>query len=158
VRFLGPQRAAALAALTAAIVAVAVVLLRGGDYDVHLRFFDAGQLIAGGRVEVAGRKVGHIADVRLAADGQADVTIALDDADVVPLHVGTRATIRAVGQAGIANRFVDLSPGPATSPELPDGAVLGSEQTSGIVNLDALIDSFGPKARADMRALFGRSA
>lgn len=151
-------RIAAGAALAAAVVAAAVVLLRGGDYTVHVRFLDAGQLISGDRVEIAGRKVGHITDVSVAPNGQADVTLALDDEDAAPLHLGTRATIRAVGQAGIANRFVELSPGPATSPQLPDGAVLGTEQTTGLVNMDALIDSFGPKARANMRAFIGRSA
>jgi phospholipid/cholesterol/gamma-HCH transport system substrate-binding protein len=76
----------------------------------------------------------------------------------VPLHEGTRAAIRAPAQAGVANRLVDLSPGSSGARSLGDGAVLGTDQTSGIVNIDALIDSFGPKARANMRALIARGA
>jgi phospholipid/cholesterol/gamma-HCH transport system substrate-binding protein len=138
--------------------AFAIAQLRGETYTIHAQFYDAGLLVKGGRVEVAGRSVGTISKISLTRDGHADVELALDDSRVTPLHRGTRAAIRAVGQAGITNRFVDLSPGPSTQPPLPSGAMLRTEQTSGIVNMDALLDSFGPNARASVRELLANSA
>lgn len=153
-----PARAAALIAMLAGVAFVAILVLRGDTYTIHARFSDAGLLVKGGRVEVAGRRVGSISKINLTDDGQADVELALEDDGVTPLHRGTRAAIRAVGQAGITNRFVDLSPGPSTQPPLADGAVLDTDQTSGIVNLDAVLDSFGPGERANVRELLASSA
>lgn len=147
-------RAAAGAALAVAALAVAWVLLSGGGYTLHARFADAGQLVPGGRVTIAGRKVGSIAAIRPTPDGQADVRMRLD----VPVREGTRATIRAVGQAGLSNRYVEISPGPPDARELPDGAVLTTAQTQGIVNLDALLDSFGPAQRNNFKQLIAHSA
>ena len=69
-------------------------------------------------VQVAGRKVGTVSQIRVTPDGQADVELAIDDDDVGRCAQGTRATVRAVGQAGIANHFVDLTPGRAGAAEL----------------------------------------
>jgi len=148
--------ALALGALLTVAICV-LVLVGGSDYRVHARFPNAGLLIAGDRVEIAGRKVGHVAHVGLARDGLADVELKIEDAAAAPLHDGTRAEIRAVGQAGIANRLVELSPGPGDAPELHGGAVLGTDRTSPIVNIDALLGSFGPRRRASMRAFIERS-
>ncbi|WP_372789823.1 MlaD family protein [Paraconexibacter sp.] len=150
------RTALAMACLLGVAVAAALVL-RGDGYRVHARFANAGLLIPGNRVEVAGRKVGHVARVSIAPDGLADVELLVEDRAFAPLHVGTRAEIRAVGQAGIANRIVDLTPGPREGAELPDGAVLGPDVTTGIVNVDALLESFGPRQRAAMREFIARS-
>jgi phospholipid/cholesterol/gamma-HCH transport system substrate-binding protein len=145
-------------ALVAAMAAVAYVLLHDDSYTIHAPFENAGLLVKGGQVQVAGRKVGSITGIGLTADGLADVTMSIDDHRLVPLRRGTRAAIRAVGQAGVANRFVDLSPGSADAPALPSGGTLGLDQTSGIVNIDALLDSFGPHERRAMQALVKNSA
>lgn len=150
-------RAAVAAVLVAALVAVASLVLRDSDHTLHARFTNAGLLIAGDRVEIAGRKVGHVAHVGLARNGLADVELRIEADDALPLRDGTRAEIRAVGQAGIANRLVELAPGPPDAPELPDGAVLGTDRTTPIVNVDALLASFGPRRRAAMRAFLARS-
>lgn len=142
----------ALGALTLAIVLFA----RPHGYVIHARFADAGGLVGGSPVEVAGNKVGSVGHIGLTPHGLADVELDINDG--APLHEGTRAAIRAVGQAGVANRFVELSPGPADAPPLPSGAVLGTAQTSGIVNLDALLDAFGPRQRADVQELIDASA
>lgn len=150
--------AALLAVLVVVAVAAVLVLDGGGTYTIHARFADAGLLVPGGRVQVAGHRVGSIDRIRLTADGQADVALTIDDDGIVPLHAGTRVGIRAVGQAGIANRYIDLAPGAASAPPLPDGATLGAAQTRGIVNLDALLDSFGPVQRRALAGLIDHSA
>lgn len=152
-------RIIAFAALIAGVFAAGVVLLRGGqDMTLHVQFTNAGLLVEGGRVQVAGRKVGSIEEIRITDNGLADIRLNLTDSAVLPLHSGTRATIRAVGQAGLANRYVDLKLGPETMPELPDGTVLGTNQTAGIVSLDAIINSFDPASRANLQGLINHSA
>jgi phospholipid/cholesterol/gamma-HCH transport system substrate-binding protein len=152
------QRIAVLAALAASVTAVAVLLLGGADYRVHARFQNASGLVKGGLVEVAGRKVGTVSKMTVTADGEADVLLSLDDDSVTPLRDGTRATVRALGQAGITSHYVDLSPGPVSARELPDGGVLPTTQTTSMVNLDALLDSFGPVQRTNLRRLIASSA
>jgi phospholipid/cholesterol/gamma-HCH transport system substrate-binding protein len=153
-----PQRLAGAALLGVAVVAVALVLLSGGGYRLHAHFANASGLVKGGLVQVAGRKVGTVSKIAVTPDGQADVTLSIDAGEVTPLHTGTRATVRALGQAGIANHFVDLAPGPASASALPDGGVLPATQTTSMVNLDALLDSFGPAQRTNLRRLIANSA
>lgn len=151
-RALPTRRLAAAAALLAAAFAVALVFTRDDTYTIEARFQNAGQLVKGGVVAVAGRKVGTISDISLTDDGQAAIRLSIVDRGV-DLREGTRATIRAVGQAGLANRFVDLAPGPTSAPKLPDGAVLSTQQTTSIVSIDALLGSFGPKRRVKFQEL-----
>lgn len=156
----GDRTAGLLGVALVLIAVVTAVVLIGGQhsYTIHAQFLNADGLVEGGSVEVAGRKVGTISRIGLSRNGQAEVDLSIDDGDITPLHIGTRAAIRAVGQAGIANRFVDLTPGPRDRPSLADGATLTATQTSGIVNLDALLDSFGPKNRAQLQQLIAHSS
>jgi phospholipid/cholesterol/gamma-HCH transport system substrate-binding protein len=114
--------------------------------------------VSGGLVEAAGRPIGSIAGLSLTRNGLADVELSITDPNYVPLHLGTHAGIRAVGLAGVTNRFVDISPGPAYDPALKDGAVLGTNYTSGIVDIDELLDAFTPSTRESIKALIGHSA
>ena len=154
-----PRRPIAVTTLTVAALAVALVVLgAGGGYTLHARFQDAGQLVAGGQVEVAGRPVGSISGLTVTPNGLAEVTMSIDGGVALPLHRGTRAIIRAVGQAGVDNRFVQLIPGAATAPELPSGSTLPTSQTNGIVDLDAVLDAFDPHTRASLQQLFAHTA
>lgn len=154
-----PRTALAGVVAAAAIVIAALGLLSLRDqYTIRAQFQNAGLLVEGGSVQVAGRKVGKISEIGLTPDGQADISLTIDESRLAPLHEGTRASIRALGQAGVANRFVELSPGSDSAPELPDGAVLSREQTADIVNLDALLTSFGPDERKNVSDLFVNSA
>jgi phospholipid/cholesterol/gamma-HCH transport system substrate-binding protein len=147
--------ALALAALVAAAVAVATVTLGPGSssYVVNAQFPDAGQLVTGGLVQVGGRKVGQIRAIRLTDNGLAEVEMTIDDDSVRPLHRGTRATIRTAGLSGVANRFVELAPGPPSTAEIPDGGVLPPSQTRGVVDLDAVLNAFDPALRRDFRGI-----
>ncbi|WP_205695871.1 MlaD family protein [Conexibacter sp. SYSU D00693] len=145
-------RGLAVAALVVVLAVVLTTVSGGGTYEVSARFRDAGQLVEGGRVQVAGRPVGTIKAITLADDGVADVRLELDD-DAAPLHEGTRASIRAVGLGGIANRYVDLAPGPASAPEIDDGGVLDLDRTRGIVDLDAVLSSIDPRTRDRLRSV-----
>ena len=156
------RRSAALAltALALAVLAAVLVITDGGrgDYVIRAQFTDASQLVRGDLVEVGGRKVGEVTAIDLDDGNFAEVTLSLDDDSVRPLHQGTRAVVRTVGLSGVANRFVDLRPGPDTAPELPDGGVLKTTHTRGVVDLDALLNAFDPKVRADVQSLVRDSA
>ncbi|MCW2983849.1 MAG: hypothetical protein JWR63_1419 [Conexibacter sp.] len=150
--------AAALAAGTVALVLV-LVLGRGDEsLTLHARFANAGQLVRDSPVKMAGRRIGGVAGLSVTPQGQADVEIHITDPDVLPLRAGARATIRALGQAGAANRFVDLTPGPDRGRPLADGAVLGAAQTFGIVELDSILNTFDKPMRQDLQGLFHHSA
>lgn len=147
-------RALSLAGLLLVTAAITLVLVvSGSEYVLHARFADATGLVPGGHVQLAGRTVGSISKITLTPDGQADVALSISSGEVTPLHVGTRAYVRAVGQAGVDNRYIDLAPGPVSEPTLPDGSVLPTSQTSGLVPIDALLDAFGPAQRTDVETL-----
>jgi phospholipid/cholesterol/gamma-HCH transport system substrate-binding protein len=130
----------------------------GSDYKLHVRFQNAGQLVQGGLVQVGGVKVGQIDRISISDDGQADLELGITDEDFVPLNEGTRAQIRAVGQATLTNRYVALTPGPDNRPALRDGATLAATDTRGIVDLDAILSSVGPAERQNLRELLSEGA
>jgi phospholipid/cholesterol/gamma-HCH transport system substrate-binding protein len=145
-------RAFALGALVVAGVLVAVLLLGGPEkteYDV--RFQNAGQLVEGDDVQVGGRRIGAIKDIRLTSDNQAVVGIEVEEA-FAPLREGTRAVIRATSLSGIANRYIALTPAPNNAPALEDGATLvAAKDTTGIVDLDQLFNTLDPEARRSLQ-------
>ncbi|MEA2348112.1 MAG: phospholipid/cholesterol/gamma-HCH transport system substrate-binding protein [Thermoleophilaceae bacterium] len=153
---MGSISKAGLAAVAAfaAIAVIALVLLVGagaGAYVVHARFIDAGQLVVGAPVEVTGERLGKVTRLAVTPDGQADVVLEIRSAEWAPLHQGTLATIRTPGFSGVANRYVDISPGPIKAPVIPNGGVIDAEHTRPIVDLDEVLDMFDAKTRDDLR-------
>ncbi len=148
-------RIAAVAALVAVLVAIAVTAVGGrtDGYVVQARFLDAGQLVKGNVVQVAGRRIGLVRDLRVTGDGRAEAELEIDDERFIPLHRGTRMSIRTVGLSGIANRFVDVVPGSARAPEIEDGGTLSTQETRGVVDIDVLFNAFGPATREDLRTM-----
>ena len=143
-------RVLAIAAMSAAIATVALVLLKPGgpDYVVRARFADAGQLVKGNLVQVAGVKVGSISKIRLTDDGQAEVAMKIDDPEYAPLRRGTRAIIRQASLSGVANRYIDLGLPPGTQTQkIRSGGVIGQGETTTAVDLDQLFNTFDPKTR-----------
>ncbi len=142
-------------ALLAGFVLVLVVLFGGGDgRKYHLLFENGGQLVSGNQVLVSGQEIGKVDDVALTDDGQAEVTISVDE----PLHEGTTAVIRATSLSGIANRYVSIAPGPNNATELDDGATLAGEKTTSPVDLDQLFNTFTPRTRLALRNVIQGSA
>jgi phospholipid/cholesterol/gamma-HCH transport system substrate-binding protein len=143
-----PARVAALGALLAAIVLVLILFLGGGsNHKYRLLFETGGQLVPGNEVLVGGHPIGSVEDITLTDDWQAEVTISVDDA----LHEGTTAVIRTTSLSGIANRYIAITQGPDSSPELPDGEVITAERSTSPVDLDQLFDVFRPKERRALR-------
>lgn len=158
----GIGRIAALGAVIGVIVLVAVVLFGGGSggYTVTAQFINASQLVKGNLVQIAGTQVGTVENIELTPDGQADVTITVNE-DYAPLREGTIATVRQFSLSGIANRYVDLTlpTGPdEDNPEIAEGGVIGSEETEEPVDLDQVFNIFDPVARVAVQEFLKGSA
>ena len=112
-------RWAALAALAATCLLVAYLAFTadtGATY--HLLFTDASQLVKGDQVQVGGVPVGSITAISLTPDNLAEVTIDVSSS-IAPLHAGTTAEIRSPSLAGLANRYIALTPGKNSVPRSP---------------------------------------
>ncbi len=141
-------RLAGFGALILAVVLVGMVLF-GGDSGTSykLLFETGGQLVPGNQVLVGGQPIGTVDSIALTNDAQAEVEITLDE----PLHEGTTATVRATSLSGIANRYVSISPGPNSNPELPAGATLPTDKTTSPVDLDQLFDTLNKRTRVGLQ-------
>jgi phospholipid/cholesterol/gamma-HCH transport system substrate-binding protein len=155
-------RVAAIGAVVVAIVVVGILLFGGGGgYSVKARFQNAGQLVNGNLVEIGGTPAGTVDDIRLTDDGQAEVTLSVDD-KYDPLPVGTQAVIRASSQSGIANRYVELELPPGDKQgrkprTISDGGMIPITKTTTAVDLDQLFNTLDPKTRNAVTAFFKNS-
>jgi phospholipid/cholesterol/gamma-HCH transport system substrate-binding protein len=144
-------RGAAIGSLLAAIVAVGVLMFgAGGGTTYHVRLQNASQLVKGNQVQVAGKRVGKITDIKLSDDNRADVAIQVDES-FAPLHAGTKAIVRVVSLPSIANRTLSLEPGPNNAPEIPDSGWLEADQTTAAVDLDQLFNTLDSKTRRSLQ-------
>jgi phospholipid/cholesterol/gamma-HCH transport system substrate-binding protein len=151
----GPSAArwlAGTAIVVALIVLQFVLLTRDGSYDYRFVFENAGQLVRGDIVRIGGTPVGEVTGIELDDRSQAEVAVSIDE-DFAPLHHGTTATIRATSLIGIANRYVDVHPGPNFRGELEDGAVLDSDNTTSIVELDQFFNALDPPTRRGLEGV-----
>jgi phospholipid/cholesterol/gamma-HCH transport system substrate-binding protein len=152
------RRAAGATLLLTAVIAVAVVLLRGGDYEVRLAFVNASQLVNGDEVKVGGLPVGTVSDIALGEDGQALVTVQITAKDLQPLHRGTTGAVRINSLSSVANRFIALNPGPNSGPELGEGDVIPTTQTSSQVELDSVLNTLDVATRSATQRLLRGTA
>ena len=151
------RRLVALAALTIAAVVIVLLLLTGGsNYVLHAQFTDAGQLVRGDLVTVAGHPVGSVGTLSITPSGLADVELNVSNSSVTPLRRGTLATIGQLSLTGVSNRFVSLTPG--SGPTIPSGGSLPTSQTRGIVDLDTLLNSLTPQVRGSLQQLIKTGA
>jgi phospholipid/cholesterol/gamma-HCH transport system substrate-binding protein len=104
-------------------------------------------------VVVGGVPVGKVTSVKIAPDdgSTAGATVVMQiDRGMIPLHRGTRATIRPKGVLG--NMFVELSP-VSSGAVIPSGGALPLEDTATPVDLDQVMDLFDPQTRQRIQTL-----
>jgi phospholipid/cholesterol/gamma-HCH transport system substrate-binding protein len=149
-------RAIAVGALALAAVLVAVLLVGGPEPTRYkIRFQNAGQLVRDDDVQIGGRRVGAITDIRLTGDNQAEVDVEVEEG-FAPLREGTRAVIRATSLSGIANRYIALTPG--TGAPLDEGATLEQDASTTIVDLDQLFNTLDAPTRRALQQVVQGSA
>ncbi len=153
------QRLLAGAALAVAVAAILAVLLLGGSsYRVTAEFQNAGQLVRGNDVRVAGAKVGTVRDIDVSQDGMAEVTFEVSDHDYVPLRTGTEAVVRLGSLSGIANRYVDLQLGPDDGHAIDDGGRIAVDHTRAAVEIDQVFNIFDRRTRRGLQDVVAGSA
>jgi phospholipid/cholesterol/gamma-HCH transport system substrate-binding protein len=152
-------RVAAVAALVVALVAVFVILFSSGSsYQVHAVFENASQIVQGDLVEVSGDNVGTVSKIGLTPQGQAVLTLSINNSAYTPLRQGTQATIRQASLSGIANRYVDLHVGPSNAPRIPDNGVITNANTTSEVDLDQIFNTLDGPTRKGLQDVFIGSA
>jgi phospholipid/cholesterol/gamma-HCH transport system substrate-binding protein len=153
-------RIVAFAVLVVAAALTAVLLLGGAGegYQVKARFENASQLVKGNLVQVSGIPAGKVEDIRLTPDGQAELTLNIDD-EYAPLRRGTVATVRQASLSGVANRYVDLRLADGRAPAIADGGTLEQDATTTAVDLDEIFNTLDEPTRRDLqRVIKGSNA
>jgi phospholipid/cholesterol/gamma-HCH transport system substrate-binding protein len=152
------RRGIPIVAFVAALVVLVLVLTSGGGARTYRFVFqNAGQLVKGDQVQIGGVPSGRVTDIELTRDSRAEVTVSLDK-PYVPLHEGTTAVIRVPSLSGIASRYISLTPGPNFRPALPDGAVIGGDNTTSVVDLDQLFNTFDRSTQQALQQVIQGSA
>jgi len=137
-----PRRPLLVLPVLLVLVAAAMVVLRDGrPYRVTMTVADAGQLVDGNEVRVAGAVVGKVDGIDLTDDGRARVTLRIDDERLRPLHRGTRAIIRNSSLSSVAGRIVVLEAGPDDAPAIPDGGGLAAVDARGTTDIDQVLNT-----------------
>jgi phospholipid/cholesterol/gamma-HCH transport system substrate-binding protein len=140
---------AGLIVLAAAAVAIALFAADGG-YSVTAEFVNAGQLVKGSDVRVAGTSVGTVQQIDVSQSGTAEVKFTVDK-DYAPLRQGTQATVKPTSLSGIANRYIDLQLGPQSGQDIADGGRIESDHTATAVELDEVFALFDKETRHSLR-------
>ncbi|HEU4701446.1 MAG TPA: MlaD family protein [Conexibacter sp.] len=121
-------------------------------YYLHAVFESSNNLRPGSPVRIAGVNVGKVKSVeRYKSTDLTEVTMEIQDMGL-PIHEDATLKIRPrIFLEG--NFFVDLRPGSPSAPEVPDGGMIGSAQTSTPVQLDQLLTALQSDQRADLQTL-----
>lgn len=117
-------------------------------YRVAVPLPQASNLFPGADVRAAGVTIGRVVAVDRAGDG-ARARVELDAA-FAPLHRQSRAVLRSKTLLG--EGFLEIAPGPASAPAIPEGGSLDPADIVPAVRLDDVLDTFRPATRVRLRS------
>jgi phospholipid/cholesterol/gamma-HCH transport system substrate-binding protein len=124
--------------------------LRAEGYRFTVPFTEATQLATQSDVRISGVSVGKVQSISLPSKGNyADATIELDP-QYAPIPANTRAILRQKTLLG--ETYVELTPGNAKGPKLPEGGSLPRAQVSDAVQVDEVFRTFNPRTRQEFKA------
>jgi ABC-type transporter Mla subunit MlaD len=122
---------------------------RHQPHEVRAVFSDAVSLYPGLDVRIDGLDAGKVKKVDY-SDGNAVARLGIYDSSW-PLHRGTTATLRFGTTIGNGTRIVDLDPGPASAPELPERGIIPNKDTLEATEFDDVFDTLDAKTRKRMQ-------
>ncbi|WP_372788639.1 MlaD family protein [Paraconexibacter sp.] len=125
---------------------------RTQKHEIRAVFSEAVSVYSGLDVRVDGLDAGKVKKIEN-VDGQAIITLGIDDDRVWPLHRGTKAVMRFGSTIGNGTRIIDIEPGPKTAPELPDGGIITNKDTVEATEFDQIFDTFDGKTRASLQSM-----
>ena len=114
-------------------------------YRLVTEFNQAVELSPQSDVRISGVSVGKVQSVDLDARTGLSRAVIQIDSQYAPRPANTRAILRAKSLLG--ETYVELSPGTASGPKIPDGGTLPHAQVSPTVQLDQILSTFDPTTR-----------
>ena len=134
-----------------ALALIGALQMTGGDDTYELEFLmpSADGMYPGAAATAGGFTVGEVSAVAVQGD-QARITVEIDPSNA-PMHAGTLARIG--WNSLIGRRQLELSPGPATNPDLPSGKLIESSVER--VELDDIVATLDEPTRAKVQELVG---
>jgi phospholipid/cholesterol/gamma-HCH transport system substrate-binding protein len=151
-------RIAAMIGFTASCVGILLYLwltfggstpLRSEGYRFQVELPEAAQLAQEADVRISGVNVGKVKrKLPNRENGLTRVTVEVDE-QYAPIPRDTEAILRQKTLLG--ETYVELAPGEATGPKLPEGGTLASSQVSPTVELDEIFRALDPRTRAALR-------
>jgi phospholipid/cholesterol/gamma-HCH transport system substrate-binding protein len=119
--------------------------LKPKGYRVSVSFAEASQLATEADVRISGVPVGKVKSIEAdSTTGRSVVTIELDP-KYTPLPSDARAMLRQKTLLG--ETYVELTPGTAQAPKLPEGGQLADGNVSETVELDEILRTFDEPTR-----------
>lgn len=145
-----------IAAAGAVAFTLWVIGTRKEPHHIKASFQAASSIRSGLDVQIAGVDVGKVSGVEY-RDGHAIVTLGIEDG-AWPLHHGTRAILRFGTTVGNGTRRVDLEPGPAKNPAIPEDGLIATKDTITPVEFDDVFNTLDAKTRTRVSRLAKRSS
>ncbi len=125
--------------------------LEASGYRVDVPVAEASNLVAGSDVQISGVKVGQVAAIQRSG-GHAVVTLNLDP-EFAPLRSGAQAIVRTKTLLG--EGYIEIAPGRADAPPVPEGGTLPAANVHRRVQLDEFLSTFSGPTRRRLRSLLG---
>jgi phospholipid/cholesterol/gamma-HCH transport system substrate-binding protein len=125
--------------LVGGVVLIGAIMVLGqraqlftSHYALIARFKNAGGLIRGASVRVAGVHAGSVRSVEVEPDSRGDgivvVTMEISESYRRLIRQGSKASIRTLGPLG--DKYVEISPGPSVTPALGEGQEIPTEEAA----------------------------
>jgi virulence factor Mce-like protein len=130
--------------------------LKPQGYRFEVSFGEATQLAHEADVRISGVPVGKVKDIETnKRTGRSDATIELQP-EYAPLPSDAKAILRQKTLLG--ETYVELTPGTAGAPKIPDHGRLATGQVADTVELDEILRAFDPKTREAFQTWIQTSA
>lgn len=121
------------------------VPLKAQGYRMHVTFTEGAQLVSESDVRVSGVPVGKVKSIQTdRRTGRSDVVLEIRPR-FAPIPRDARATLRSKTLLG--ETYVELSPGTARGPAVPDGGRLAAGRVSETVDFDEVLRTFDARTR-----------